>query len=224
MTNLSAEQFLTRALEIATTAATSQLDVIRTTAAAIADSYGAGGTLWAFGTGHSHMIAEEIWGRAGGLTEVKAILEPALMLHEGLQKSSLTERLPGMAEVLLACRDIGADDVVLIASNSGRNAVPVEFARGCKEHGATVVALTSVQHSRQTTSRAPSGEKLLDIADIVIDNCGEPGDAIMANDPHPVGATSSMVGCMLVQALVVEVVAEMHRRGTPAPVLLSLNA
>ncbi|OYN88661.1 sugar isomerase domain-containing protein [Parenemella sanctibonifatiensis] len=224
MTNLSAEQFLTRALEIATTAATSQLDVIRTTAAAIADSYGAGGTLWAFGTGHSHMIAEEIWGRAGGLTEVKAILEPALMLHEGLQKSSLTERLPGMAEVLLACRDIGADDVVLIASNSGRNAVPVEFARGCKERGATVVALTSVQHSRQTTSRVPSGEKLLDIADIVIDNCGEPGDAIMANDPHPVGATSSMVGCMLVQALVVEVVAEMHRRGTPAPVLLSLNA
>ncbi|OYN87457.1 sugar isomerase domain-containing protein [Parenemella sanctibonifatiensis] len=224
MTNLSAEQFLTRALEIATTAATSQLDVIRTTAAAIADSYGAGGTLWAFGTGHSHMIAEEIWGRAGGLTEVKAILEPALMLHEGLQKSSLTERLPGMAEVLLACRDIGADDVVLIASNSGRNAVPVEFARGCKERGATVVALTSVQHSRQTTSRAPNGEKLLDIADIVIDNCGEPGDAIMANDPHPVGATSSMVGCMLVQALVVEVVAEMHRRGTPAPVLLSLNA
>lgn len=224
MTNLSAEQFLTRALEIATTAATSQLDVIRTTAAAIADSYGAGGALWAFGTGHSHMIAEEIWGRAGGLTEVKAILEPALMLHEGLQKSSLTERLPGMAEVLLACRDIGADDVVLIASNSGRNAVPVEFARGCKERGATVVALTSVQHSRQTTSRAPSGEKLLDIADIVIDNCGEPGDGIMANDPHPVGATSSMVGCMLVQALVVEVVAEMHRRGTPAPVLLSLNA
>jgi uncharacterized phosphosugar-binding protein len=178
-----------------------------------------------FGTGHSHVIAEELYGRAGGLADVRAVLEPGLMLHEGLLKSSLLERLPGLADVLLQTNEIGAGDVVLIASNSGRNAVPVEFALGAKAKGAKVIALTSLKHGTAVTSRAPGGQRLFEIADVVIDNCGEPGDALIdvPGSPERTGATSTLVGALLVQALTVEIVTKLTDRGQTPNVLRSLN-
>ena len=105
-------------------AAETQGDAIARAAELVLDAK----VFWVFGTGHSHVIAEELYGRAGGLSDVQAVLEPGLMLHEGLLKSSLLERLSGLADVLLQTNDIGPGDVVLIVSSSGRNAVPVEFA------------------------------------------------------------------------------------------------
>lgn len=224
MSELSAQLFMSRALEIANEAAYTQLGVLRDAATAVCDALDSGGHLWAFGTGHSHMMVEEIWGRAGGLTEVRPILEPSLMLHEGLQKSSLLERQAGLASTLLEIHAVGAGDCLLVSSNSGRNAVPVELAAGAREAGATVIALTSLQHSRAVASRAPDGRKLFEVAHLVIDNCGVPGDAVLDHYPHPVGATSTIVGALLVQALVVEIIGEAARRGRDVPTLLSLNA
>lgn len=224
MPDLGAQLFMERALQIAHEAAASQLEVIRETAAAVCDAFGSGGRLWAFGTGHSHMMVEEIWGRAGGLTEVHPILEPSLMLHEGLLKSSLLERQSGLAHSLLQIHGVRAGDCLLVASNSGRNAVPVEIAVGAREAGATVIALTSLAHSRSVTSRSPDGRKLFEVAHHVIDNCGVPGDAVLPHDPNPVGATSTIVGALLAQALIVEIIAEAGRRGRDVPTLLSLNA
>ncbi|WP_433164825.1 sugar isomerase domain-containing protein [Kribbella sp. CA-247076] len=216
-----AEEFMRRALEIAARAAETQADAIARGAELVVDAR----VFWVFGTGHSHLIAEELYGRAGGLADVRAVLEPGLMLHEGLQKSSLLERLPGLADVLLQTHDIGAGDVVLIASNSGRNAVPVEFALGAQATGAKVIALTSVAHSRSVTSRAPGGQRLFELADVVIDNCGEPGDALIEVDgsPERTGATSTMVGALLVQSLTVEIVTRLTTRGQTPNVLRSLN-
>lgn len=221
---LSAQHFMEKAQAICMMAATSQVPAIKDAAVAICDAFESGGHLWVFGTGHSHMMVEEIWGRAGGLTDVRPILEPSLMLHEGLLKSSLLERQAGLAATLLEIHPISAGDCVLVASNSGRNAVPVEFAAGARAAGATVIALTSLAHSRSVSSRAPGGQRLFEVADHVIDNCGVPGDAILAHEPYPVGATSTMVGAMLVQALVVEIVGQMRARGRTLPTLLSLNA
>jgi uncharacterized phosphosugar-binding protein len=147
------------------------------------------------------------------------------MLHEGLQKSSLLERLPGLADVLLETNPLAAGDVVLVASNSGRNAVPVEFALGARERGALVIALTSMAHTTSTTSRAPGGQRLFETADVVIDNCGVPGDAVVevAGSPELTGATSTMVGAMLVQALTVEIVTRLTERGEIPNVMRSLN-
>jgi len=224
MMALSAQQFMEKALQICHEAATSQVEAIQGAAVAICDAFESGGHLWVFGTGHSHMMVEEIWGRAGGLTDIRPILEPSLMLHEGLLKSSLLERQAGLATTLLEIHAISAGDCLLVASNSGRNAVPVEFAAGARAAGATVIALTSLAHSQSVTSRAPGGKRLFEVADHVIDNCGVPGDAILAHEPYPVGATSTMVGAMLVQALVVEIVGQMRARGCTLPTLLSLNA
>ena len=220
-----AEEYLGKALEIAHRAAETQLGAIRVAAALVADALAGGRTFWVFGTGHSHALAEELYGRAGGLADVRAILEPGLMLHEGLQKSSLLERLPGLADVLLEINPLESGDVVLIASNSGRNAVPVEFALGARDRGVKVIALTSLAHSTATTSRAPGGQRLFETADVVIDNCGVPGDALITipGTPEPTGATSTLVGALLLQALTVEVATRLTETGRPPNILRSLN-
>ena len=220
-----AEEYLGKALAIAQRAADTQLGAIRVAAGLVAEALAGGKRFWVFGTGHSHTLAEELYGRAGGLADVRAILEPGLMLHEGLQKSSLLERLPGLADVLLEINPLAAGDVVLIASNSGRNAVPVEFALGARARGVQVIALTSLAHSNAVTSRAPGGQRLFETADVVLDNCGEPGDALIKvpGTPEPTGATSTLVGALLLQALTVEVVTRLTDRGQPPNVLSSLN-
>ncbi|GAA0571336.1 SIS domain-containing protein [Kribbella sandramycini] len=217
-----AEEYLQAALKVAHRAAESQVGAIRVAAGLVVDAMTAGHTFWVFGTGHSHLIAEEVYGRAGGLADVRAILEPGLMLHEGLAKSSHLERLPGLADVLLRTHPIAAGDVVLIASNSGRNAVPVEFALGARARGASVIALTSMAHTSAVDSRVPSGQRLFETADVVLDNCGVPGDALITvpTTPEKTGATSTVVGALLAQALTVEIVT---RLDTPN-VLRSLNA
>jgi uncharacterized phosphosugar-binding protein len=221
-----AEGYLQQALGIAQRAAETQVGAIRIAAELVVEALIAGKRFWVFGTGHSHALAEELYGRAGGLADVRAVLEPGLMLHEGLQKSSLLERLPGLADVLLEINEIAAGDVVLIASNSGRNAVPVEFALGARQRDAQVIVLTSMAHSTATTSRAPGGQRLFETADVVIDNCGVPGDALIEVDgvPERTGATSTMVGALLLQALTVEIVTRLTTRGQTPNILRSLNA
>lgn len=221
---ISAEAYISATLATAHRAAETQLEVVNEAVRSISDRLEAGGDLWVFGTGHSHLIAEEVWGRAGGIASIRPILEPSLMLHEGLEKSSLFERMPGLAETLLDVHGVQPRDALLIASNSGRNAVPVELAETARTRGVLVVALTSLAHSNSVTSRAASGKRLFEVADVVIDNCGVPGDAILPRDPVAVGATSTVVGALLAQALSVGIIAEMERRAVPLATLLSLNA
>lgn len=223
MGTASAEEYLSLTLEILRRAAETQLAPIRLAAGRIADSLAGGRRLWAFGTGHSHALVEEIWGRAGGMDRVSPILEPSLMLHEGLAKSSILERQPGLAESLLQVHPVGEGDCLIVCSNSGRNAVPVEMAQGARERGATVIALTSMTHSGSVVSRAPDGRRLFEAADIVIDNCGVLGDAIVPTRDGRTGATSTTVGALLVQAIMTEVVGILEQRGVDPRLLISNN-
>ncbi|MDR2998865.1 MAG: SIS domain-containing protein [Microbacterium sp.] len=220
---MSAQDYLRAALAVAQRAAETQVPAVQAAATAVADAMQRGNRFWVFGSGHSHLLAEELWGRAGGLVDVHPILEPALMLHEGLEKSSRLERLPGLAAEILEIHGVAEGDCLLVVSNSGRNAVPVEMARGGKERGATVIALTSLAHSRSVTSRAPEGSRLFEVADIVIDNCGEPGDAIMPHEPYPLAPTSTVVGALLLQAMMYQVVLDLEGRGVEARTYESLN-
>lgn len=221
----TAEEYLRLAGHVCEEAAREERAHIEEAARAIASSLESGGNWWLFGTGHSHIMVEELWGRAGGLTQIRAILEPAMMLHEGLNKSTKMERLPGVSNVIAPHDQWKKGDVILIASNSGRNAAPVEMAQLAADAGLTVVALTSRTHSNAVDSRAPAGLKLKDVADIVIDNHGVHGDAIVPREGAlPVGATSTAVGALLLQALAVEVVGIMDRDGQSPDVYLSANA
>ena len=124
-----------------------QFDNLNVAADKIVEAVNKGGNFYVFGSGHSHMVAEELYVRAGGLTFVKAILMPELMLHQMFHKSTNLERLPGYAKAILDLYPIDEKDVFLIISNSGRNSVPVEMAMEAKKRGAYVIAMTSLRHS-----------------------------------------------------------------------------
>ena len=121
------------------------------------------GVLQVFGCGHSQMYAEEIFYRAGGLVPVNPILEPSLSLRPTAPKSTWFERLEGYASLIWEHEEAHPGEVVLIASTSGRNAVPVEMAMEAKKRGLSVIALTSSLFSREVAPRHPGGKKLMDI-------------------------------------------------------------
>ncbi len=94
-----------------------------------------GGLIHTFGTGHSHMVAEEIVYRAGGLAPVNAILEPSLTGDTQVIKSEYTERMEGWGKIIVDYHQVGKDDVMIVISNSGRNGAPIEVAWECQKRG-----------------------------------------------------------------------------------------
>ncbi|MBC7814187.1 MAG: SIS domain-containing protein, partial [Burkholderiales bacterium] len=191
----------------------------------VAVSLQADGMLHTFGTGHGHLLAEEIFYRAGSLVTVNAILDPTLMLHISALASTAAERLPGYAEVVLERYTVNSGDVLIIASNSGRNAVPIEMALAAQKRGLKVIALTSMRHSQSQPSRHASGQRLYDIADVVLDNCGEIGDAALTVEgvAAKVGPTSTVIGAALLHALLYTVIEKLATRGFTPPVTISAN-
>ena len=202
-----------------------ELPNIRIAADFVTESCRKGGRFYVFGSGHSHMIAEELYLRAGGLALVHAILPPELMLHEMPNKSTFLERVEGYAQSLVELYRVDSRDTILVISNSGRNAVPVEMCLAAKAKGARVIALTSMQHSSGCTSRHSSGKKMYEIADVTIDNHGEPGDAAFPIEGLDtlIGPTSSITGITIAQALVCQVVDNLVKAGITPPVFKSSN-
>lgn len=190
--------------------------------AAIAKALKEDRLIYLFGTGHSHMLAEEGHYRAGGIAAVVPVLDPALMLHEGAVESTRREREAGLAEPVLARYPIEAGDVLVIFSNSGVNAVPVEAADYGRRRGAFVIAVTSDAYSKAAAAGRP---RLFDLADIAIDNRTVPGDAgFLAAEGQPaVGPLSTVVGAAILNALLAEAVARLAAEGLEAPIYVSAN-
>ena len=192
---------------------------------AVAEALATDRIVYAAGSGHSHLIALETFYRAGGIAAAQALLDEDLMLHRGAERSTHLERDSGRAEAVLRQFAIGPGDVVFIASNSGRNAYPIELALGVKARGATSIAITSLDHARQTSSRHPSGMRLFELADIVLDNCGVYGDAavpIAARD-IAMGPTSTILGVFLINTVLAEAVEALAARGISPEVYQSAN-
>ena len=183
------------------------------------------GRFYVFGSGHSHMIAEEVYIRAGGLAYVRAILPPELMLHEMPNKSTYLERLEGYSEAMLELYKVEKNDTLMIISNSGRNNVPVEMAIAAKKIGCKVIALTSLAHSTNTASRHASGKRLFEIADVVIDNGAAKGDAAYEIEglETPTGPTSDGIGIIIIQALIAQILDNLVKAGIQPPVFKSSN-
>jgi uncharacterized phosphosugar-binding protein len=202
-----------------------QRENIERAARLIADAVTHEGIIHAFGAGHSHMIVEELFCRAGGLGCVNGILEPALMPHSGADKASRLEQIPELARIVFEDEDIRRDDVLLIASQSGINPVIVEFAVQAHERHVPVIAITSLVHSAAVSSRHSSGRRLYEVADVAIDTGCPVGDAAMSVDglPTRVAAMSTLAGTLIVQALVFLSVEEMVRRGFDPPLRVSRN-
>ena len=162
----------------------------------IGKSFMEGHKFFVTGSGHSHTMAEEFYARAGGY-----------------------------AKILVELYNASKGDVVLITSNSGRNAYPIEMALEAKSKGAYVIAVTSKNHSDSVTSRHKSGKKLIDIADLVIDNCGVVGDCILQVPGlhEKMCPTSSMANAFIAQSINVACAKYLIENNCEVPVFASLN-
>ena len=202
-----------------------QMDAITKAASEIAGRLGKGGILYVFGTGHSHVLAEEIYVRAGGLIQAKAIMPHELTVDLDMEKSTLMERTDGLAEIVFATTKIRSCDILIIVSNSGRNAVPVQMAQGAKKRGIFTIGLTNLEHSKNAVSRDKSGKKLYELCDIVLDSCGPVGDAILQapGKDYSVAPVSTIYGAVIIEMLVCTIVEATIANGDELFILKSGN-
>ena len=198
-------------------------DTIRVLAEKIAENIENDKMIHTFGTGHSHMLGIELFARAGGLGNVDAMLDPDTLTSFGAERSGAMEKVCGVADVVYDSYRIEAGDIMIITSNSGRNAMPIEMAMRCQKEGIYVIAMTNLEQSRNTTSRHPSGKRLFECADCVIDTCVPDGDATLDLNGIKTGPASSIVTMFLINTIVSEAIKIVQSHGKRPYVFQSQN-
>jgi uncharacterized phosphosugar-binding protein len=187
----------------------------------------AGRMVHLFGSGHSRILVEEMWPRYGSFPGFNPIVELSLSFHNlvvganGQRQAMFLENVPGLAGRILRNFDLSPQDSALVISSSGCNVVPIEMASGFKEKGVKVVAIVSRKHSDASRSQHPSGRKLTDLAELVLDTGAPVGDAMVwvPGLDTPVAPGSTVGGCLLVNAIKAEVAARLTSSGHPPKVL-----
>lgn len=216
-------EYMNLVVDIFKTVHDTQKEMIRKLALLFADNIREDRMIHVFGTGHSHMVGIEMFVRAGGLANVNAMLDPDTLTSNGARRSGAIEKCVGMADIVYDQYDIKPKDIMIITSNSGRNAMPIEMALRAKKEGVITIALTNLHQSKETTSRHPSGKKLYEIVDYVVDNCVPAGDALMSYGTVKSGPASSMTTLLIVNTILTEALTILHQKGFKLPVFQSQN-
>lgn len=182
------------------------------------------GLLYVFGCGHSHMLAEELFYRAGGLAPVYPIFETAAMLHEGAAKSSQIERMSGYAPHVMTRYPVSEKDCLLISSTSGINPFSIEIAEAARLKGAKVIGISS-SHYRENASRDAKGRHLPDVCDLYIDNHVPEGDAVIQvrNDGTKAGPVSTIATLAIANSIVLTACEKLQEQGMEPQVFRSGN-
>lgn len=179
------------------------------------------GSIYIFGASHAGILSQEMFYRAGGLMLINPIFGNEVSVEASpITLTSDMERLVGYGTILARHRaDFRRNDVLIAHSVSGRNPVTVEIAQAAKDAGASVIALTNLSYSQTVPSRHPSGKRLFELADVVIDNHGDMGDAAVpiSGIEQKVGPTSTVVGAAVLNAMVTELVQHLVDGGMKQP-------
>ena len=183
---------------------------------AVADAICSDKLIYVFGCGHSHLVALDTFYRAGGLACVSALLDEALMLHDGAAKSSRMEKMPGIGAEVFRRHAVKPGDIVVIISASGKNAAPVEVLRAAKAAGVKTVAISSSEYRTK-------GGVLLDEADIGIDSKVAYGDAVIPVGDAFMGGMSTIAGLFILNSMLIEGSRKALERGTVPPIYRSGN-
>lgn len=181
------------------------------------------GLIYIFGCGHSHILAEEAFYRAGGLVNVVPVFYEPLMLHKGAAESSRLEKQPGLAEKVLEKYHITAEDLFVCISTSGINAVPVEVAEVVHSQGIPTVAICSSAYFASPTN-SPNGKHLYEAAYLWLDNLAPHGDATLSlSGTVRMAPLSTITGAFLLTAILAEGSAQALEEGIAPPVYRSGN-
>jgi uncharacterized phosphosugar-binding protein len=220
------DEFGERMSQLITALASSQREAIVAVASQVEATVVAGHSLFAFGCNHSGLLVQDLYYRAGGCMLVNPLWGPGMNLQTDPPLfTSDMERMPGLAQRILDHSPLSAGDLLFVVSTSGRNTVPVEMAEKAKERGAVVVALTSLAYTHSVTSAAPSGRRLFEVADYVLDNGAPAGDALLTLSglEVPVAPVSTITGSFVLHAVMAVALESMAAHGLTVPVFRSGN-
>ena len=223
---MSAHQYFEAAREALDRVAASQMEGIGQAAQMLVDAIRSDHSLFAFGATHSFMVAEELVYRTGGLMLINPIYPHGMNLSvRPMTATSRMERVVGLGAELLAAAPARSGDVLLLASTSGRNAVVIDMALEARRLGIRTIGITALAYSSGVASRHPSGQKLCDLCDLVLDNGAPYGDAAVAvpGVAQKTGPLSSITSLALANALVAETVRRLAEAGQTPPVFMSAN-
>jgi uncharacterized phosphosugar-binding protein len=223
----AASDYFDKTMGILATLRETQLPAIRRAAEICSDSIAHGGLVFLFGAGHSRILCEEMTPRQGTFVGWFALVELALSNHaaivgaNGLRSALHLEKYEGYAEEILKSFRFGQHDAFIVISTSGIRPVIVEMAMGAQKRGLPVIAIVSRQHCEQSTAAHPSGKKLIDVADVVLDNRCPAGDSVLELEglEWRVGPTSTVTGGMIINMLRCETAELLLARGC-TPIML----
>lgn len=179
--------------------------------------------IFLFGCGHSHILVEEAFYRAGGLVPVSPIFDTALMLHDGAAKSSHLEKKEEYGSWVMDRVNMEKGDMLFIFSNSGINGCPIEIAARAKEKGAIVVAISSIEYVNKEKSRHSSGKYLIDFADFVINTHVPHGDALVEIEDNKIAPGSTISGALIWNMLISQLSEEEEKLGVEKEYFVSGN-
>jgi len=199
---------------------------IKDTGSLFAETIEKGNVIYAFGASHAGILVEELFYRTGGLALINPLFNPTLMLNtRPITLTSQMERLEGFGSNILESSPAKSGDVILLHSVSGRNSVSIDIAIKAKEKGIKVVVITNLTYSKQVTSRHSCGKNLYELGDYVIDNHGDFEDSSITVEglQQKIAPTSSVIGCMIVNMILINTVSALIEKGVTPPVFHSAN-
>ena len=223
---MSAEVYFKEAAAALARVAETQRDAIGRAAGLMVDAILGDRCLFSFGATHSFILTEELVYRTGGLMLINPIYPHGMNLSvRPMTQTSRFERIPGLGAELLAGTPAKRGDVLILASTSGCNAVTIDMALAAREQGIRTIGITALAYTLAVASRHPSGHKLVDLCDVVIDNGAPYGDAAVdiPGFPQKVGPLSSLTGIAIVNALAAETAARLMAANVIPPVFMSAN-
>jgi uncharacterized phosphosugar-binding protein len=203
-----------------------QAPAIAQAAKLCADALEKGGTLHIFDSGH--MVSQELVHRAGGLAAINALTFQLVVGNnvraraDNAQPASLSY---SYIEHVFETNQLRAGDVLFVGSVSGKTANVIELALQGRAHGLTVIVLTAMAYSSKLESEHPSGKRLYECADLVIDNCAPYGDGMLTVEglEYPVCPGSGIGAAVSLWAVVAGIIEEMMNRGLTPTVYPSVN-
>lgn len=223
---IDAKVFETSVIELLDTLYDTQKDNMEKMAETMAECIMQGGVIHVFGSGHSVGMGIDIKNRLGSLVPIHImetndfVLRGGVSIEEFKDKTNIFERRPDVAERLYDLYNIKKEDVFIVISNSGINGLVIDIASLAKKNGHKVIIITSMKHTLAENSRHPSGKKLYEFGDIVIDNCGPHGDALLeTGGVAKLTAVSSISNDMIAQAVAVRIIEILHENGYELPIL-----
>ncbi|MBP9477508.1 MAG: SIS domain-containing protein [Sebaldella sp.] len=183
-------------------------------------------SIFIFGSSHAGILSEEAFYRAGGFALINPLFSPNLMLNvKPITFTSDLEQLEGYGRIFFKTFDLKKNDVLIIHSVSGRNPVSIEIAEEADKIGVKIIVITNIKYSKSVTSRHQNEKKLYEFGSIIIDNCGEIGDAAVKLDglEQRVAPTSTVIGVMILNSIIVDVTEKLLEKGMDAPIFFSAN-